>query len=98
MGGTPARKRPPDAITFLQTANQILQAGKGLKQAIIKKSVIYQDILLKGWREGWQKRQEVWIKHLPLRSLIEDDASVLERIRRLSLDQLEASSGVFRSI
>lgn len=60
----------------------------------MKESVIYQDILLKEWRQGWQKdwhkAREAAVKCLLERSLIEDDASILERIRGLSIEQLVA--------
>lgn len=60
----------------------------------MKESVIYQDILLKGsrqgWQKDWQKAREAVVKCLLERSLIEDNALILERIRGLSLEQLVA--------
>lgn len=56
----------------------------------MQESVIYQDILLKGRQQGRQQEALAMIMRLLSLRLGEIDSSLIERLRRLSIEQLEA--------
>jgi predicted transposase YdaD len=68
-----------------------------LNEDIMQESVIYQDILQKGQEQGKQKEAFRFLNRQLNKRFGEIDSSIIERVRVLSTEQLEALAEEFLS-